>query len=604
MVTVKSNAFYFLILLLIPLILFGADPKIDAEIDTNQPLQQGFPIKGTLSVTHDLNQKVDGSSFQLGNQPLKADFVQDVRISPNDPLVISMYTFMLPATPAGLQILPSISVKVGGKVFKSISSTFEVKGGGEVPQNAQSTVPTLSTQPSIQPPTPVAKPTTPTQPASTPSSAPAPIKLKLDAFVDGTQPMYPGQYVRLVYRFFFEGLIDLSKEQLPMIDTIPSGLNKIGDPEIKEGNQGQESIREFSQVVQGGTPGTYKFGGAFIEGFAYQLDASGNKVYDKTPLRSETPSILVEVVPFPIINQPASFEGAVGEFNFTTLLASSPQVSVGEKLNLILKVSGKEGLKDVILPDLCCQPGVSGLFKLGDLPSAGQVKGTSKVFTVELRPLSENVKEVPSIEFSYFNPSSKSYVILNSKSIPLIITSSQTIAKPSEEIAQADKKQKIDEGFPKVPEHLEPIELSGVFPISYYNLPNWFFKTWWVLLLIPIGSLLLLLQIKLRNFLILQNGMKKLMNSHDLFQKFLETKDTSSYFHFLNQAFLTKLLERHEISSTEISLQKIPKNGFAGEVRAFLCWLEEARFLYDKTDLSKKKITQKAKLLFDKGESK
>src|SRR5262249_43939786 len=99
---------------------------VSAVID-QQDIIENQPVKVLISVTHDIKDKVDVNSFRQGGAPLKVEFIQDVKISPVKSLVISQYHFNLPGQPVGLYALPEISVKVGGKVYTSIPTTYQVE---------------------------------------------------------------------------------------------------------------------------------------------------------------------------------------------------------------------------------------------------------------------------------------------------------------------------------------------------------------------------------------------------------------------------------------------------------------------------------------------
>src|SRR5258708_5303953 len=93
----------------------------------NQNLgQENYPVNGTIFITHTKNEKIDSSSFILEKKPLTVNLVKDTPLS-NDH-VISIYSFTLPGQPQGLYIFPSVSVKVGGKVYQSAASTYEITG--------------------------------------------------------------------------------------------------------------------------------------------------------------------------------------------------------------------------------------------------------------------------------------------------------------------------------------------------------------------------------------------------------------------------------------------------------------------------------------------
>lgn len=108
-------------------ILIYTDPvQIDTNISDYENITSKAPIRGTIMVTHNVNNQIDPSSFRLGENPLKAEFVQSTAISPYSPLVVTIYQFQLEGIKKGSHTLPPIRVKVGGKDYQAAPLTIEV----------------------------------------------------------------------------------------------------------------------------------------------------------------------------------------------------------------------------------------------------------------------------------------------------------------------------------------------------------------------------------------------------------------------------------------------------------------------------------------------
>jgi len=530
-----------------PLFLWAQDVKVTAEVDPNNAMVENAPLTTTIMITHPNTLKVDPNSFILEKSPLKVEFVRDVRISPASNLLISIYQFVLKGQPKGLHILPPIRVKVGGKQYESIASTYEILDKKTPSASSPNLPPTLPSRPLPTTPSP------PVQPA-----------LQLEALVDGPNPMYPGQRAKLVYRYLFSGSIELSKEYLPMLE--PKGLRKIGDTEISDYTRGNLSVHEISQEVEAVDPGAFSFGPSYAEGLAYS----------KTKLHVEAPAITVTVKPLPTDGRPASFNGAIGNFTFKASLMGSGEVNVGDKFSLAIDISGKGVLENVPLPDLCCQPGFSGRFRSNDLPPAGEIQGTVKHFTVELRPLSEDIKEVPSIEFSYFNPEIQKYVILQSSPIPIKVNPIKTQI-PDGNIPAA--KSQPGENVPSNINKPALIEIEGNYVLDQASLHNQLFASWLDLLIIPLAIILLFVQIQLRRDFLKRKLQLKKEHSSEIFAQAMQTPSNSPlFFHLLNKAFLLRLVEKGELDSIDLAPENLSTQGAAGLVRAFLLNLEEIRF--------------------------
>src|SRR5262249_40157844 len=136
--------------------------------------------------------------------------------------------------------------------------------------------------------------------------------------------------------------------------------------------------------------------------------------------------------------KPLSFNGAVGQFNFSAKLLSSPKVKVGDTMKLLLEVSGQGQLENVLPPDLCCQAGFSGLFKTSDLPPQTEMKENTKSFIVEIAPLFPTIDSIPPIAFSYFDPSFNQYQTIITPGIPIQV---QPLEKKAP-VQQAEEEKK------------------------------------------------------------------------------------------------------------------------------------------------------------------
>jgi len=531
--------------------------QVNANIDS-EPVYTQRQISGLITVTHTKNQNIDSNTFKLGDTPLKVAFVKEVHPSPSEELTLSIYHFELPAKPKGLQLLAPISVVVDGQTYSSTPSTYEVK---PIPE---------SLQPKLM--------------------------LQLENTIEGANPLYPGQHIRLIYRFYFRGNISLTKESLPMLDV--SGFSRLGSKEVKEGNAEGINIQEISQEYAGRTPGIYKFPISYITGYASQTDAEGNTILTPPELRAEAPPLTVIVNPFPAENQPASFNGAVGEFQFNISLKTNAAIHLSDVIELAMGVRGTEGIDTVTLPDLSCQPGFSGFFQIGDMSSVGIVQGPSKYFKIELRPLSPSIKEIPSIEFSYFNPKEKRYAIIRSPPIALTILPQTNKPVALLEEAKEAIPSAVWHDLPTAASQPPINELSGNAPIKPSDLFGIDLNLITLLYLIPAGIFLLLFQSHFRHTL-LQKGPVKQITSQELFTKALHTAfATPDFFQNLEAAFLLKLKEKSEIASSIDAYENLPQQGKCGLVREFLSKMDEKRFT-GRQDQIENSILLEAKQLFD-----
>ncbi len=555
---------------------FALDVKVEAQTD-QEGIWENQPIKGLITITHDVSDKVDVNSFQMENHPLKADLIEDVRISPSNPLEVSYYRFTIPGRPKGLQVLPSISVKVGNQVYKSVEGTYEVRK--------------LSAPPAA---------------AATPSGKKF---LKLETILEETSNIFPGIRFKMGYRYLFNDSIELTKELLPLL--VGKGLVKIGSQEINDKVEGNVSVREITQMFQAQKPGKFQFDGAHIEGYVYRNDPFGSHLYQQPMLQADTVPIEITIKPFPAQGMPASFNGAIGPFKgFSDTLKTSSEVHIGDKMTLSIEISGQEPMDNVPLPDLCCQPGWSGIFQLGDLPPLEEVKGPTKRFSVEIFPLTASVTAIPPIEFSFFIPDSQTYGTLKSQSIPITVTplpvpkeaeaapaassTEKSIGQPAAAEKPVPKEEKEISNAPKL------IEIHRNEPLSVSDLQPLFFGSWWVLWIIPVSIGTILVEIFFYRYLQTHPHKARAKNSTDFFEEAMNTPMSSpTFYQLLNKSLILRLAEKKAIPRGVESPEDLPETGISGETRKFLLDIEEKRFSGRSQELNQNLIAA-AKNLFRK----
>lgn len=551
-----------LLLLISPSILFAQGVKVSAEV--SEKVYANQPFHGTVMITHNENQKIDPSSFRLGNDPLQVDLVKETRISPNEPLVISIYHFDMKGQSNGLHALPAVGVNVGGQVYYSTPTTYEALSGGTY-------------QPIVL----------------------GDASLKLETYVKGSRVLYPGERTIMGYRFIFNTNVGLSKEDLPLLEA--KGLIKIGDPVNNDTQNGNISISDIAQEVQAGIPGTYVFAPSVIEGYAYTEDQYGNRSYSNALLRSETEKVVISVLPFPEQGKPGSFNGAVGKYTFQVKLLSPSQVDVGDEVSLGIEITGSGNMDTVSFPNLSCQPEFSGMFLPPDLPPAGKVTGNTKSFTVMLRPITSKVTEIPSIEFSYFDTEKRNYEVLHSKPIPLTVRQMPSAPKTEVQTTLVAENVKHSSGvWPTISTQPAPIEIESNEIIEVTDLYNLPFGTWYSLWLLPFGVLAFYVIVVAKHRFEKMRAAVKAKSSKEWLEEAHNTNlSPSAFYRSLNQALLVALVEKRLIPSSAISPENLPLSGIAGDVRNFLYDIEEKRFT-GKGDLPRMSLLERAQLLWKK----
>ena len=135
----------------------------------------------------------------------------------------------------------------------------------------------------------------------------------------------------------------------------------------------------------------------------------------KKELTSQT--LTLEVKSLPENNKPASFAGAVGNYNFKSEIDKT-ELSTNEAFTLTLTVSGTGNVELLQMPAPVFPPD----FEVYDPkvttsvnPSSNGLSGTKKAEYLVIPRRAGNFT-IPAVEFSYFNPSNESYQTLQSES--------------------------------------------------------------------------------------------------------------------------------------------------------------------------------------------
>ncbi len=562
---VKVYCLHFILFFLLSFPLSAQDVIVEAFINQNQGIAN-HPIAGTITVTHPKKDRVDPLSFQLEGRPLTVAPVREVDITSGEMgTVISIYEFELPAKEKGLYMLAPISVMVKTKTYSSTSSSYEIKNG------KMATAPAGSEQ----------------------------AILRLEASVLGPSPLYPGQRATLFYRIIYNKSIDLTYSELPLLHT--QEFQKIGDEQIKDYEKEGMTYQDITQEIEAFKPGAFHYGPSIIEGYAYQLNSAGQKVYQPHKLRAEAPSVKVVVNPFPIAKQPASFNGMLGKLNIQLKMLTPNEITLGEQIELEMAISNSLNLADIRLPILQCQPGFSGFFQFNDLPPIASIKNGVKSFQIQLRPISLLISTLPSIEISSFDPKTLKYLIWRSTPLPLKVK--PPILPDKQQWLSPFSSESIDTSlitkFPFI--SFQPIETRGI-KVEPTDLTFSLLRSHWVLWMVPLGGVLICLQWYWHQKWIKHKQQAQKTTSEDLFNRALKAEDhldQSNKLYLLEKAFLLRLKERSYLTKTEESLELLPYKGVEGEIRSFLMDLQALQYGFQK-EFNMNQIRNRAKELFNK----
>ena len=154
--------------------------------------------------------------------------------------------------------------------------------------------------------------------------------------------------------------------------------------------------------------------------FGFFNDPFFSRGYTNVEKTLQTSSLSFESKALPTQGKPASFNGAVGNYNFKVNVDRN-ELSTNEAFTMTLTVSGSGNVELVNLPEPVFPPDfeVYDPKILNSVEANGQgMSGTKKAEYLVI-PRRSGDFSIPAIEFSYFNPSKEQYFSLNEPTINL-----------------------------------------------------------------------------------------------------------------------------------------------------------------------------------------
>jgi hypothetical protein len=152
---------------------------------------------------------------------------------------------------------------------------------------------------------------------------------------------------------------------------------------------------------------------------------------EQRQLALATDPVTVQILPLPSENVPASFNGAVGNYRMS-VSAGPTNVAVGDPITVRVQISGNGALDSVTLPEQAAWRDFKAY------PQTAKVETTdplgldgTKTFEQLLAPQTSDLKALPPVVFSFFDPAAKAYRTLNSPALPLAVKPSGSSAGPS-----------------------------------------------------------------------------------------------------------------------------------------------------------------------------
>jgi len=142
-------------------------------------------------------------------------------------------------------------------------------------------------------------------------------------------------------------------------------------------------------------------------------------------LARDLPRRLV-VKELPAAGRPESFSGAVGSGFSLSVEADRSVVRVGDPITLTFTLRGDGNLENAGLPPLA-RAGLPAAFAAAEGIPPGILADGAKVFRVPVRVRDESVREIPPVEYSWFDPATESYRSVETAPIALSVRRGETV---------------------------------------------------------------------------------------------------------------------------------------------------------------------------------
>jgi hypothetical protein len=230
---------------------------------------------------------------------------------------------------------------------------------------------------------------------------------------------------RCQFGAFTETLVSLSRGRM-----LPEGREEVIDGAAW-------LVYEIDAQVTPDMPGPVALGELLIVvnypfGLRANQDFFGDTQFVATRQRPAEASLrgtVAEAIALPDQGRPASFRGAVGRFSVDAS-AKPTQVAAGDPITLTVNVTtlgtDAEQLRMLQPPPIDATT-LGPVFRVPTDPLAGTVRGSVKSFTQTVRPTSPEVKAIPPVEFSFFDPQRGAYETVRTKAIPISVSPSERV---------------------------------------------------------------------------------------------------------------------------------------------------------------------------------
>lgn len=333
------------------------------------------------------------------------------------------YSYTLAPTARGKFTIKQATIVIGGETYKSLAQDVEVTAAVDKP-NDQMTADDIADE-----------------------------NLHLVAEVSKSNP-YLNEAITVIYKLYVSPNISVSNYQPldnPTYNNFWSQDIKVNALSAQNGTYKGKPYRYV--ILKRVVLYPQKSGKLDIEPLSLDVtvdvptgrrDFFGQRMYAQTNKTVSAGNRTINVKSLPLDNQPANFNGAVGDFDFA-VTTSKTSLNASESLQATVEVSGKGNLKLFKLPELELPSALEVYepeFTEGVRTTLAGMQGkVSNQYTIV--PSFRGKYPIPSLNFSYFNPSTGKYATLTSDEIVINVLEGPLSASSNASASTNNQKQSV-----------------------------------------------------------------------------------------------------------------------------------------------------------------
>ena len=546
MLNVKRNWFLFFIFCFTVLIQqnnFAQDFTAsvnETTVGDNENFQVSFTFSGSSINNLSKFSPPSFEKFMILSGPNQSSSIQIINGAQSASLT---YAFVVQPKALGTFSIGSASIEQNGKTYKSDPITITVVKGSTKPQQKNNNSKISNEE--------IAK------------------NLFMRATVDKTKA-YRGEQITVTYKLYTRLSIaaQMSISKLPQYqgfwaEELETPNNILFSTEVLNGKQYRVGVLKKAALFPTQT-GTLEvtpfelnvpveiqkqrnkniwddfFGDPFGRSQVYEFNAKSN-------------TVKIQVEPLPA-GEPESFKGAVGDYSFNATL-NNTSVKSNEPLTLNLNISGTGNIKLLDMPEINFPNGFEKYEpKVSDqINRKSKISGTKKGEYLFV-PRVVGKREIPPIEFSYFNPDKRKYITLKSQAFNIDIKPGDKLAS-TEVVGKEDVKQ-LGQDIRFIKTSYDDIEKKE----NYFINSNGFLIVSILPLLMSVG----LIGWKRRydklhgNVVLLryQKAQKVARNRLKLAKKLMDTENYKEFYTELSSALFGYLEDKLHIPKSEFTIER------------------------------------------------